>query len=329
VIRMAAGLLLIVWLASGCAPTVGHYFADVVPVLAPGQSVAVTRFFDEHTGDVTALGERWRDQIEMVLQERGMNVKARKDLGLIVDEMMTFGRGTDGRTGYEDSGADFVAGGSYAILEGKSGPPGARLTVKIFHVVDGSLVMARSGEVDLPADWAKLTAESTGNAYHGHLDRMDSQLDNSQLPVHAKLDREDACYPPGASAQVQVKTEPDNHIYILHLLADHTAHLLYPNEHLPDQPHPTGKMEFPPQALRHVIPFNVHPLADGTTCEQGVKVIVSRSPIDFPAVAGEERRASFILHRENLREAVSAIAKKQDWNEASIDYWVGPDCGKP
>lgn len=313
---------------SGCASGVGHYFADVVPVLAPGQSVAVTQFFDEHTGNVTALGERWRDQIEMVLRERGMDVKARKDLGMIVDEMMTFGGGADNRTGYEGSGAGFVVGGRYAMFE-EMGVPVAHLMIKVFDVANGSLVMAKAGAVDLPPDWKLLSAEIIGNAYHQHLDRMDGPVSHDLLPVEAKLDREDACYPSGASARIKVNTAADSHIYILHLLADQTVHLLYPNEHLPDQPHPTGQLEFPPPALRHVVPFTVNSAVEGKTCEQGVKVIVSRSSLAFPVTPGADGQGPRILRQANLKEAVSKIAQMQDWNEASLDYWVGPDCGRP
>lgn len=318
-------LLLLGMLGSGCAPTVGHYFAEVVPILDKGQSVAVTRFFDEHTGNITALGESWRDQVEIVLKERGLDIKARKDLGMIVDEMVTFGRWADGQTGYEESGADFVVGGSYAVLDDGSVPT-ARLTIKAFHVADGSLAMARSGEVVLPSDWKLLAAETMGNAYHHQLDQMESKTDVQGLSVQAELDRENACYPSGAPARITVHTEPDNYIYILHLLADHKVDLVYPNEHLPDQPHPTGHLEFPPQGLQHLVPFTVHPVDERRTCEQGIKVVASRTPIDLSYLASDGIRPHKTASHAQLKSIAASVREQPEWEETSLDYWVGPDC---
>lgn len=317
-----------VFLAAGCAQVSRPApLTTVVPKLDPKQSVAVTWFYDEQRGDVTALGDRWRDQVELALRNQGHVIKARKDLGLVVDEIFTFGaKDGDSSAAYEQGGADVVVGGSYSVIKSGLGTPRAQLTVKAYQLSDSSLLQGVSEEVPLPPDWAPLAAQVKKNVFQEQVGAIEDKSAVAGPKLKAGLNRTPACYPAGASGRVTVETDPGSYVYLLNLAADHTVTLLYPNRFLPDKALKNGKLEFPPAMMADKLELVFYPLEGEGTSQEGVKVIASRTPIDFSFLPIPEDAVYAGAAGGDIRKVAEVLKQSDGWSETVLSYLVGQEC---
>lgn len=320
---LAGGLVL----AAGCAPVAAPVPPTaVVPKLDPKQSVAVTWFYDEQRGDVTALGDRWRDQVELALRNQGHVIKARKDLGLVVDEIFTFGtKEGDSSAAYEQGGADVVVGGSYSVIK-SGGAPRAQLTVKAYRLSDSSLLQGASEVVPLPPDWAPLAAQVKKNVFQEQVGAIEDKSAVAGPRLKAGLDRTPACYPTGAGGRVTVETDPGSYVYLLNLAADHTVTLLYPNRFMQDKPLKNGKLEFPPAAMADKLELVFYPLEGEGTSQEGVKVVASRTPLDFSFLPIPEDAVYAGAAGGDIRKVAEVLKRADGWSETVLGYLVGAEC---
>lgn len=319
-----AGLLACI---AGCTPvTAPAPVTTVVPKLDPKQSVAVTWFYDEQRGDVTALGDRWRDQVELALRNQGHVIKARKDLGLVVDELFTFGtKEGDSSAAYEQGGADVVVGGSYSVIKG-GGAPRAQLTVKAYRLSDSSLLQGVSEVVPLPPDWAPLAAQVKKNVFQEQVGAIEDKSTVAGPGLKAGLDRNPACYPAGASGRVMVETDPGSYVYLLNLAADHTVTLLYPNRFIQDRPLKNGKLEFPPASMAEKLEMVFYPLEGEATSQEGVKVVASRARLDFSFLPIPEDAVYAGAAGGDIRKVAEVLKQADGWSETVLSYLVGAEC---
>ncbi len=292
-----------------------------------GESAAVASVYEEKSGDITALGDLWRARMEAALSGGGVMLKSRKDLGLLQDEAEMFGSGPGGIL--ERAGADVVVTGTYTVDYGPAGSrrkPEIRLVIKAHRMADGTVftVVCREG---LPPGWEREASLVKGNVYHRGIEAVVPDARSRNRPkIEARLDRKPACYAPGSPAVIIAKTEPGVHLYILGVAADHTVSLFYPNRRMRDQPLPSGTFRFPPPALTKDVQLVFYPPREDEPCQESIKVIAARKPIDFSFLPVPEDQIYAGAKGGDMKKVLETLKGVKDWNEAVLNYWVGPGC---
>ena len=66
---------------------------EISKALRPGEAVAVSYIYDTESGNVTELGNLYRDKTETALADDGVTVKPRRDLALIIEDVESHGFG--------------------------------------------------------------------------------------------------------------------------------------------------------------------------------------------------------------------------------------------
>jgi len=325
--------MMLVALLAGCV-TAGHDgfsrkargLAHEIRVTDP---TAVSWIYDAKTGDVTALGNLWRDRVEKAFRDNGRVVTARQDIAALIDEVESFGFGAGEKDIWEKAGAAVVACGKYRILppEKQGNPHRIALAVKAFRVSDGSLVQAFEWVQELDHGWPAMASVVPGNVYHEKLETLTDTEDTGDNPrLSACLDRQPPCYPAGAEARVSVTTESGVHLYILNLAADRTVTLLYPNRRLPDQPLAADLFEFPPAALAREMQLVFYPLKSGQPCQEAVKVVASRTSLDFSFLPVPVNRLYAGAEGGDIKKMLAVLRQAGKWREVTLNYVVGPGC---
>lgn len=315
-----------------CSPAFAVGFETEIGKIADrmrkGETAAVSPIYEEKSGDITALGDRWRTRVEASLSDRGVVVKSRKDLGVIQDEIEMFGSGA--RNILDHAGADVVVSGTYAIEYGpaKSGrKPMIRLVIKALRVTDTTVVKTAICRENLSSGWERQASLKKGNVYHRGIEAIapDPRFRN-RPKIKAHLDRKPACYPPGMPAVIAVETEPGVYLYILGVAADHTVSLFYPNSRMSGQPLPLGNFRFPPLALAGDVQLVFYPLKEDELCHESIKVIATRKPLDFSFLPIPEDQVYAGAKGGDMKKVLETLRAATDWNEVVLSYWVGPGC---
>lgn len=322
------GVAALCCLLSGCVSAYKGAPDDLFSELAPGVNTAVSYISEAATGDITGLGNLWRDRIEKNLSDRGVVVKARKDMVVLIDDMETFGTTREERTIWEKAGADVVVSGNYTILKPRTadGPHRIRVVAKAYDIQDARLVSAREFVQDLDASWVALAAKIYGNVYQEKLAVVSpDQSRAGRYRLNANLNRSSACYGPGQSATIHVETDPGHHVYIFNLTADGNITLLYPNQWLPDRPIASGRLVFPP-AESHVTDLLLYPLADGLTSKETLKIISSPDRLDFSFLPVPENQVFAGANGKDIDRVTRMLQTHGNYSETSLTYYVGEDC---
>lgn len=321
------GLLCCLW---GCAVRFEERMAPMAKAIGPGRTAAVSWVYDRQSGDVTALGDTWRERIEGALRDRQVSVKARKDIGFLIDDAETFGMGIDEQRIWQQAGTDVLICGNYALRTARSDAHQTAeidLTVKALRIADSAVLQTFSWREPLPRGWAGDAAAVKGNVFQDRVETIvDSSPANHGPTLSARLDRSPACYAGGAPATLHIETDPGCHVYILNLAADRSVTLLYPNPRLKDQPLPSGRLAFPPTALRDELTLLLYPLRAGQMSHESFKVVASRLPIDFSFLPVPENAIYAGAKGGDIKQVVRVLRQACGWSETVLDYWVGPDC---
>ncbi len=319
-------VLLIVVLA-GCVPTnLETKVTEISKTLPPGETLAVGLIYERETGDVSALGDLLRDRVEGYFRQRGVTIKARRDVGFIIDDLESFGPGTDEGEIWQQAGADLLALGSYARQTDSDGQPVALLTIKVVRPAESTVVDSRELIEKLDANWARLAAQVKGNVYQEEVEVIVDDSTTAGPPLAARLDRSPGCYPSGSAGRVIIDTAPGSHLYLLNLAADRSVTLLYPNSVMSDQPLPMGHFEFPPRALEDDVQLAFYPLDEHTTIQEGIKVVASRYPLDFSFLPVPENTIFAGAQGGKIKQVVEVLNQNFGWSEKLLSYYVGPGC---
>lgn len=327
-------LLLLTLNLCACSPAgFDSHMADMAREIGPRESAAVSWIYEESSGNVDDLGNSWRDRVERGLKDNLVIVKPRKDIGVIIDDVETFGLGVAEHKIWQQAGADVVVTGNYRVSHLKTSDrnqPYINLTIKALRVNDSSLVKSINWQEKLDANWARRAACVRGNAHQKDVEIVaDSSININRPLLTAKLDRgKNACYPTGTAGRVLIHTDPGSYIYILSLAADNTVTLLYPNSIMPDLPLPGGVMNFPPRAMENNIQLVFYPLENDETCREAIKVISSRLPLDFSYLPIPENTIYAGAQGGDIKQVAVTLKKARGWSEQVLGYMVGPDCGR-
>jgi hypothetical protein len=317
------------WLLPFLMPLVAHgdtlnaRLEDLAERLEGTGAVAVGTFYEEVSGHESALGHRLRGRVEAALAKRGLEVVARRDLVLVMEENDTF-RGPAEDELWESARAPVLVTGAYTLTPG--GP--LTLTVKALRTLDARVLAVARWSGPPPADAEALAAARDGNVFHRQLQQVvGGQADGGGPALSAHLNR--SCYPPGAPAVVTVESEPGVHLYLLYLNADHTAMLLYPIPGvLADRPLKSAHFAFPPADLRHRdgILLHLYPL-DGRPTRESVKVIASRRPLDLSFLPVPTGALYASASGADLGRVMGVLEAAEGWRAVDLPLVVGPGCG--
>jgi hypothetical protein len=313
---------------SGCVSAQKGVSRDLFSELTPGVNAAVSYIPEAATGDITGLGNLWRDRIEKILSDRGVVIRARKDMVALIDDMETFGAGRGEQTLWENADADVVVCGNYTILmpQAAKDPHKIRVVAKAYDVRDARLISAQEFVENLDASWVALAAKIYGNVHQEKLAVVSPEKSAAgKYRLTAGLNRKNNCYAPGQSAKIHIETEPGHHVYIFNLTADNNISLLYPNRWLPDQPLDTGRLVFPPSGS-HVTDLLLYPLADGRTCKESFKIISSPDRLDFSFLPVPENQVFAGANGKDIDRVTRILQTHGDYSETSLTYYVGTDC---
>jgi hypothetical protein len=235
-----------------------------------------------------------------------------------------YGGGVDEGDIWRNSGAEVMVSGSYTIHQSPRGEAIIALTVKALRVADTTLLKSVNWQDRLGPGWQRLSSQVKGNAFQRTLaSATDSGGDRPTLS--ARLDRDPPCYPAGSPAKVEVETEPGVHLYLFNLAADNTVTLLYPGR-LPDQPLPARTFVFPPPALARDLQLLFYPLEDGRFCQESIKVVASRKPLDFSFLPVPVNQMYAGAQGGEIKKIRDVLENATDWRDVVLSYGVGGEC---
>jgi len=293
--------------------------------LQPGESVAVSWFYDQGNGDVTTLGNQWRDRTEAALKNAGLTVKVRQDIGFIIDDQESFGPSRSESEIWQEAGADIIISAAYQINRSNSAE--INLTIKAMRANDVTLVKIINWSEPLGHNGLQQAIEIKGNVFHRSLETVVGPAEDKPS-LNARLDRSPACYPTGGRASITIDSEPDIHLYILNMAADNTVTLVYPNSRLPDKPQPGSTFVFPPPSLASSMELQLYPLSNEQVTQESFKIVASKHPLDFSFLPLPENEIFIGAKGGNMKEMLGVLKQAKQWNEKSLNYWVGQQCGQ-
>ncbi|MDH3349215.1 MAG: DUF4384 domain-containing protein [Desulfobulbaceae bacterium] len=303
-------------------------FAPLIKRLSPKDRLAVAPFSDQRFGDVTALGDLWRDRIEDVLRDQGARIMARREVGRLLEDADQF---LTSELDWEKFAAEVLVTGEYLYQpsRGSKDPGFFHLRIKAIRVRSGEVVDTVTWKQPPEPMWSGLAMQirRKNNRKTGADPLAKEVLTSSKGPkMSSRLNRDPACYPTGSSVVIEVVTEPGSYIYIFNIAADGTVSLLYPNNRLPEQPLIGSKFLFPPAQLQSEMPLVVGPLPDEDTSREAFKIVVARKPIDFSSMPVAMGKMYFGAEGGEYRQVTNTLSTNQGWSESLLGYMVGLDC---
>jgi hypothetical protein len=296
------------------------------------RSVAIAAFSDGNTGDVTALGDYFRDRIEEAVVKSGFTGIPRRDVPVLLDESSVSVK--------IFNEADLVITGRYYI-QGDERNQTVELQLRALDTKTGKLAGAYGHKVDLPENWRETASIVRSNI---HLLSIESLTSNSAAApkLSARLDRASAltqgvappltqgvappCYPSGAEAKIIVETEPKLHLYILGIAADNTVTIFYPNKYMTDKPLNAEKFVFPPPEHKGAVSLHFYPIEKDKQARESIKVVVSRTPLDFSFLPVPENEIFTGAKGGDLKRVLDVLRAAKDLSETTLRYSVGPGC---
>ncbi|MCK5542687.1 MAG: DUF4384 domain-containing protein [Desulfobacterales bacterium] len=318
------------FLISGCVSVQKGAPTSFFPAIDKDASVAVSYISEASSGDITALGNLWRERIEKSLTDNGIRVKARKDITIIIDDLESFGPGLNNNIEsdlWEKAGADVIVTGSYTILNKKYTNPSIRVIVKALDIKQSRVIGVEEFEEKLDASWVNLESNILGNVYQKQLENVVSPYQTNDLPkLEARLDKKKACYKSGESARIFVKTEPGVFLYIFNLAADQSATLLYPNKWFENKPLTSGAFVFPPDKYLDSMKIVLYPLEENKPCKESFKIVASKQKIDFSFIPVPENQIYIAAKAGSIKRITNELKKNKAFKDVVLSYYVGNGC---
>ena len=266
-------------------------------------------------------------RIERDFKEQGYQVKARRDMVILLEDAESFGTGTKESEIWERAGVDVVVCGSYSVNRGTDSDEKAVVTVnvKAYRKQTADLVEAYVIEETLEPGWIRLAAKVHGNVHKKNFETVVGTGSNTP-DLEAELDRDPACYPPNTPARIFVETEEGVHVYIFNIAADNTVSLLYPNQLMPDQPLASDHFAFPPQSLSERVKLLLSPLKPDESCREAFKIIASEEKMDFSFLPIPMNRIYKGSEGGKIKQLTNTLEEYDNFSTATLTYWVGSRC---
>lgn len=317
----------------GCVSVQRNRFSnDLFPELKSDDIVAVSTIYDALNGDITNLGNRWRGKIENILAQRGITVKARKDIIFLIDEAETFENGVDENKIWQEAGADIIIRGAYTILSPSYDEnniklePEISLSIQAYRLSNSSVISSEEFKETLAPGWASLASFVHGNIYQKNFETITPDTSKTKLPeLSASLNKKNTCYKTGENAVININTESGVYIYIFNIAADRTVSLLYPNKYMKNKPLSSKYFRFPP-LKGEINQLELYPLEHGKICRESFKIIASKEKLDFSFLPFPEGIIYAGAKGGDINKMIKLLKQHTGFNEALLTYWVGREC---
>lgn len=141
-----------------------HYFSSLNTILPKQSKIAVLQLYEGSTGNITALGELWRDRLQFELKSNHYKIAPRKNLSALIEEIETFGDigALDQMT--TNTNAQQIILGDYYIFEEHDNDR-IELYLSLFDSKNQKLIEMKKFKLPLPGNWKVLNNNIRGNRY--------------------------------------------------------------------------------------------------------------------------------------------------------------------
>ncbi len=296
----------------------------IIDKIHPEESVAVSWIYNAENGNITALGNIWRDRVAMGLKDHNIRIKGRKDVVLLIDDIESFGSGKVEKDIWEKAGADIVVTGTYRIICNNGVPEKFLLYIKALRVEDAELIGSCEWSENLGPDWRPLALNIRGNVYHKKLQTITAPENIKKQPsLSARLNSSNGSYMTGEKGQIYIQTDPGMYLYLFSLSADNTITLLYPNRYCKDAPIAGKEFVFPKDCSKD-IDLEFYPLIPGKRCRESVLVVASIEKLDFSFIPFQTHQIYHWVKGEDIKKIYDVLHQTKCWRKLSLDYTVGP-----
>jgi hypothetical protein len=282
--------------------------------------VAVLAVSDQLSGDITALGNIWRDKIEGRLSNRGVFVLPRREIGIINDDMGRFSdEGMNWDAVRAELQADVLVKGEYLLLPAdKDGEGTVHLNVK---VLKGGRQVVGNCETTQPMQpgWLQLANQIMGTV------RPPKSIGRGPA-LSAVLDKQPACYPDNAAMKIIVNAESGTWLYLFTVDYEGKVLRLYPNRESRELPITVPEYVFPPPSMKDEFGLYVCGRAGQRFSNEAIIVIAARNKIDFSKIpeAWEEGKPGQAARTRDIQQI---LGRTKDYIRKDLRYSVGPGCG--
>ncbi|MBT4837132.1 MAG: DUF4384 domain-containing protein [Methylococcales bacterium] len=287
-------------------------------MIPSSKKVAIVPFYNGINGDITGLGDLWRDRVENSLRKNKIKVAARRDLVMIMEEVENFHDTVDMDRLTQKAQSAYIVVGRYYQSSGK-----IELHLKLLQVTTARVKASAVLNEKLSRQTANFAYKVRGNIYHQRIDKMNP--DQTKASFSATLNRK--CFPTGGEAILNIKMQPERYLYILNLSADDTVTLLHPNRLQKNKAVSQTEFTFPPVHLRkdETLSLLLYPMNDQPTYEK-FKVISSDKRLDFSNIPVPENALFTGAKGGDMKLMLDVLSKSKNWQVIDLDYEVGKHC---
>ena len=323
-------LLLLIIMAGCIASGPLRVPVSILSKLPTDKPVAVSLIHSESTGNITQLGNRFRDDIEITLKSRGYDIKPRKDLVMIIDDAELSGDVESEKKIWEKVGADHVITGSYTLTEDPDNDQkvAVRINTKAYAISTTSLVDGDIFSLTMDKEEARSLDDLVlGNVFQNKFKSLgthNSKGDNTPF-LEARLNRSDTCYRPGEDATIKVDTEKGVYLYIFCISCDGNVTILHPNDHHDNVPLDTNRFTFPPKKSP-ITGLCLSGLEGKPTCRETFKIIASHSKRDFSFLPFPENQIFRGSNGTDINKISHIIGAMDDYTQTQIHYRISDHC---
>ncbi len=324
------GMILIVLVfLHGCIPLHQGVSRNLFPGIDSGRSAAVTYIPEAESGNITELGNQWRDRIESILAARGIRVKARKDLYTLMEDLESHSARHDEDSVWKKTKADILVCGNYTIIPPKTkiSPYRIRVMAKAYNVDSATLVGSEEFIESLDGSWLSLANSVKGNVHQENFKTITSPGTIITKPrLSAALNKTTACFTPGEEAGLTIDSEKGVFLYIFNLTADGSVSLLYPNRWMGNEPTPSSRFVFPGRSNK-LFELILYPLTQNETCTESFKIVASRSKLDFSFLPVPVNRMFIGAAGGDINKMADTLKRSTGFSETVLPYSIDERCG--
>jgi len=323
-------LLFIMLLSAGCAAE-KRLPDNVLSGLGLNEIIAVSYIHEEGTGDITLLGGHLRDLVETALAERGVIVKARKDIVGLIDAAEVTDINAEEKI-WRNAGADIFVRGTYSIVNTdldavSTGDVLVEILLKAYDYDTVSLVDSDSLNLYIAKERINSLSRITGNIYQREFKTVIGATVETPPRLQARLNEGKTCYGPGDSISIDIDSEVGVYLYIFNLSCDGNVVALCPNDYSPNEPLKKGRFTFPSSDHSHIQEIRLQPAEKGEICRESFKLVAARKKLDFSFLPFPKNRIYRGVNRGDIAKITAILRENGIFSQQLLDYRIDENCG--
>ncbi len=313
-------------LLAGCITHKVGLPVNLLPDIKSRQIVAVSSIHEEATGNLTGLGALLCDKVEARLEGKGVVIKARKDIAMLIDDA-EIGNVTEEDI-WRQAGADIIVRGSYAVLQSldRPGSMEVKILLKAYRLGSAALIDTDEFILEMRRERLQQLSQVTGNIFQEEFVEIvgDGILNLPHLA--ARLNNPTGCYTPGEAIEVDITSEPGAYIYLFNLSCDGNVTLLYPNTYIDNAPLKVSTLIFPPQEGSNIRSLRVSPAREGKRCDESFKLVATRTPLDFSFLPFPANRVFGGVNGRDIAEITRILKQTTNYADLLLPFTITEGC---